>query len=184
MRTGSFRMPSASLASRRNLRSLTSSPHPSDRLTNCHSLGLLQRPVTLDVASRAGTEVVRKVHLRQATLAVHYSMISSALASKVAGTVRPSAAAVLRLITNSRRGLQNRQFRGFVAVQYFSNVGSCFLIGVKDTGAVAHQSADRRELGAIGRRSAPSSTRLRSRGAADCISLQNPASTIRLSLPS
>jgi hypothetical protein len=61
MRTGSFRMPSASLAPHRSRRSLTSSPHPSNRLTTCSSPGLPQRPVILDIASRGGPEVVRKI---------------------------------------------------------------------------------------------------------------------------
>ena len=71
-----------------------------------------------------------------------HSITSSAVASSVGGTVRPSALAVLRLITSSipRWGLY-REVCGLLTLKDTIDISSCATVLVDNIGAVGHQTA-------------------------------------------
>jgi hypothetical protein len=128
----------------REFGSASEPPHPSNRLTKCSSPGLLRRPVTPDITSRAGTEVVRKVQSATSDLGRPplYDLVRAR--EHVIGTVRPRAAA--GLITNSRRvGYRAGNLR--VCLRSIISRHRFLLVDRRrGSRAVAHQAADRREL--------------------------------------
>ena len=71
-----------------------------------------------------------------------YSITSSAAASSVVGTVRPSILAVWRLMANSNlRRLHNRQVRRLGALEDATGIDADLTIRIRNVGSVAHQSA-------------------------------------------
>ena len=77
----------------------------------------------------------------------HHSITSSARASSVGGTSRPSAFAVLRLITNSNlRRLHYGQVGWLFALENPTGVDSDLAICVREVVSIAHQATDRSKL--------------------------------------
>ena len=76
-------------------------------------------------------------------LAPPHSITSSARASSVGGTSRPSAFAVLRLMTSSNLvGCCDRQIGRLLALQDATHIGTpCWWAASRDRGAVAHETA-------------------------------------------
>ena len=76
-----------------------------------------------------------------------YSITSSASASSVGGTVRPSALAVLRLITNSNLvGCMDRQVGRLLALENAAGIDAGLAVRFGKAGSVAHQAAGHGEL--------------------------------------
>ena len=76
-----------------------------------------------------------------------HSITSSARASSVGGTSRPSALAVLRLMTNSNLvGCMDRQVGRLGALENPAGVDADLAIGIRQAGPVAHQAAGRGEF--------------------------------------
>ena len=85
-----------------------------------------------------------------------HSITSSARASSVGGTSRPSALAVLRLMTSSNLvGLLDRQVGRLLALEDATDVDADQTVGVSDAGPVAHQAASSDELAIRRKPSAP-----------------------------
>ena len=71
------------------------------------------------------------------------SITSSARASSVGGTVKPSILAVSRLMTSSNlRRLHDRQVRGLRALEDAAGIDADLTIRIRNAGSVAHQPAD------------------------------------------
>ena len=101
-----------------------------------------------DTAGRAAAPAARcrklsagKFH-RPPFRALH-SITSSARASSVGGTSRPSILAVLRLMTSSNlRRLHDRQVRGLCALEDAAGIDAELTPRARNVGSVAHQPAD------------------------------------------
>src|SRR6516165_4787433 len=84
----------------------------------------------------------------------HHSITSSARASSVGGTSRPSALAVCRLMTNSNLvDCKNRQLGGLRALEDLTGVDADLTPRVQNIGPIAHQQArfDHLTVGTTGR---------------------------------
>ena len=76
-----------------------------------------------------------------------HSITSSARASSGSGNVRPSALAVLRLMTNSTFGrLHDRQVGGLFALENPAGIDAGQTISIGNVATVAHQAAGGGEL--------------------------------------
>src|SRR6266516_492220 len=77
----------------------------------------------------------------------HHSITSSARASSVGGTSRPSALAVLRLITSSNFvGCSTREIGGLGAFENLADIDAHLAISLREAWCVTHQAAGRRVL--------------------------------------
>ena len=91
-------------------------------------------------APRAATR--RRAAEQRDELAPLHSITSSARASSVGGTSRPSALAVLRLMTSSNLvGCMHRQVGRLLALEDAADIDAGLTIAVGDAGSVAHQAA-------------------------------------------
>src|SRR5262249_45056749 len=77
----------------------------------------------------------------------HHSITSSARASRVEGTLTPSALAASRLIVSSNLvGCRNGKIGCFRALENTADIDARLVVLIERTGAVAHQAAARREF--------------------------------------
>ena len=102
------------------------------------------RPPASPAAARAPRAASRRRTAEQRDeLAPPHSITSSAVRlQRSCGTVRPSALAVLRLITNSNLvDCMNRQVGGLLTLENPAGVDADLAIGIGNAGPVAHQAA-------------------------------------------
>ena len=86
----------------------------------------------------------------------NHSITSSARPSSESGTVRPSALAVLRLMTSSTLvDLLDRQVGRLLALENPAGVDADLTVSVRNAGSIAHQAAGRDELAKLSRSWAP-----------------------------
>ena len=128
---------------------------PDRRRREAHEHADAPHPLALLRARRQRPRRRRAAEQRD-ELAPFHSITSSARASSVGGTSRPSALAVLRLMTSSNLvGLLHRQVGGLGAFEDLPAKTPCTAIGVGYAGAIAHQAAGRSQNIARVRSSVP-----------------------------